>query len=185
MRKLALHLGFMGILLSSCAGAGTPTAPATIFASPISASRTPPPTATAVLEPTETAVPVIAGFEGMPLTAVRGGLFSGSGTCSICHTNMSDSGGADVSFDAFWRSTMMANSARDPYWRASVQAEVQRNPDLQGVIEAKCAQCHVPMAAVTSASEGEQVLLQDDGFWSQDHPQHELAIDGGIGRAHV
>jgi len=178
MRYFGLLIGFMGVLLASCAGAGTPAAPATIVASPIPASRTPPPTATVVPESTETPLPVSAAYEGLPLPRVQGALFSGSGACNICHSNMSDSSGADVSFDAFWRSTMMANGARDPYWRASVQAEVQRNPDLQDVIEAKCAQCHMPMAAVASVSVGEQVFLQDDGFWNQDHPQHELAIDG-------
>ena len=69
-------------------------------------------------------------FEGQPLPTDKGAYFAGSGACASCHTNMTDESGADVSIDAFWRATMMANAARDPYWLASVRVETLGAPEL-------------------------------------------------------
>jgi hypothetical protein len=93
--------------------------------------------------------------------------------------NMSDDTGADVSIDAFWRSTMMANSARDPYWQASVRREVETFPELSEIIEDKCATCHMPMARTTDAVEGRSgLVLGEQGYSSQENELHGLAMDG-------
>ena len=65
------------------------------------------------------------------LTNFETTLFSGSGVCAFCHSNLTDSAGNDVSNDAHWRSTMMANAAKDPLWQAKIESEVNRNPHLQ------------------------------------------------------
>jgi hypothetical protein len=119
-----------------------------------------------------------AAYSGLPLPTQREELFSASGACAVCHTNMIDESGADVSIDTAWRSTMMANAARDPYWQASVRAEVLDNPDYQAVIEDKCATCHMPMARFTAvAFDGEGKVL-GDGFLDPENERHALAMDG-------
>ena len=117
-------------------------------------------------------------YAGQPLPTGRGDYFSGSGACAICHTNLTDESGADVSTDTTWRASMMANAARDPYWQATVRAEVLENPDLRAVIENKCAQCHMPMASVTAVTGGEAAAIMDDGFLSADSALHAFAMDG-------
>jgi hypothetical protein len=134
------------------------------------------PTATPAPAPTATAEPI--EYEGLPLPTERGAFFSASGACTICHDQLTDSTGADVSIGAHWRSTMMANAARDPYFQAGVRIEVLAKPDLQAVIEDKCTRCHTPLAQVTAlAREGETRFL-DDGFLSSEHALHSLAMDG-------
>ncbi len=59
-----------------------------------------------------------------PLTTFETTDFSGSGVCAFCHSRLSDEDGNDVSNDAHWRSTMMANAAKDPLWQAKISAEV-------------------------------------------------------------
>ena len=117
-------------------------------------------------------------FSGEPLSKESGELFSGSGTCTLCHTNLMDESGNDVSLDKYWRSTMMANAARDPYWQASVRAEVLELPELQVVIEDTCTKCHLPMGRTTLATGGEAGLLFGDGMLNGEHPLHELGMDG-------
>lgn len=117
-------------------------------------------------------------FPGEPLPVDRGEWFSGSGACTSCHSSMVDDDGVDVSIDTAWRSTMMANAARDPYWQVSVRLETLITPQLAGVIEDKCATCHMPMARTTAALQGELGLMLDDGFLNPDHPLHALAMDG-------
>ena len=80
------------------------------------------------------------------LTDFSSSHFSGSGKCALCHSALTDSAGNDVSIDADWRLTMMANSSKDPFWQAKVSSEVARNRALSAVIEDKCATCHTPMA---------------------------------------
>ena len=58
------------------------------------------------------------------LTTFETADFSGSGVCAFCHSRLSDEAGNDVSNDAHWRSTMMANAAKDPLWQAKISAEV-------------------------------------------------------------
>lgn len=117
-------------------------------------------------------------FPGEPLPTGQYALFSGSGACTNCHSTMTDESGADVSIDAFWRSTMMANAARDPYWQASVRAETLNLPQYEAVIEDKCATCHMPMARFSLAEQGDQALVLDGGLVAPENPLHTLAMDG-------
>ena len=105
-------------------------------------------------------------------------LMSASGNCGVCHTNLSDQSGADVSIDSDWRSAMMANSARDPFFLAQVADEVEAFPHLKEVIEEKCANCHMGMAHVQADADGEMPSVLGDGFLSEDHPLNGLAMDG-------
>jgi hypothetical protein len=115
---------------------------------------------------------------GRPLPMEIGELFSTSGSCAICHSDMTDDSGADVSIDTFWRATMMANAARDPYWQATVRNEGRIYPDLQGVIEEKCAACHMPMAERTAAVTGDPISVYGGGFIDPGNEQHIFAMDG-------
>jgi hypothetical protein len=128
--------------------------------------------------PTAVEVAPAEPFEGLALPTERGELFSASGACAICHSRMVDESGADVSIDAHWRATMMANAARDPYWQATVREEVLTLPDYGGVIEDTCAKCHTPMARFTVATAGGTAALLDAGFLDPGHELHALGIDG-------
>ena len=149
-------------------------------ASPTQASPTQAPEASPVTPSEQPQLPAVVDTQGqgLPLISVRDTLFNGSGNCAICHTQMTDMAGKDVSIDRLWRSTSMANSARDPYWQASVRREVLINPDFQEVIEDKCATCHMPMARTTDVSEGGTGAILDQGYTDPQHPKHSLAMDG-------
>ena len=136
-------------------------------------TRTPPPPATAI--PTMSSVILQAGER---LSEYRGRYFSASGVCTACHQNMEDDSGSDVSIDAFWRSSMMANSARDPFWQASVRNETSSRPEAAAEIEDTCATCHMPMASYTEGVEGVQSEIFGSGFADSDHALHDLAMDG-------
>ena len=172
MKRMWIFVILVALLLIGCSGETDPTptaepeqAPATATAPSAAASEgTPRPT------PRPTA--------GLPLPSERGELFAASGVCSVCHTNMVDEAGADVSIDTSWRSTMMANSVRDPYWRATLSSEVLKHPDYQAVIEEKCLTCHAPMARTTAAANGDEITGFGDGFFNPDHELHTLALDG-------
>jgi len=105
-------------------------------------------------------------------------LFSGSGVCAFCHSNLTDSAGNDVSNDAHWRSTMMANAAKDPLWQAKIESEVNRNSHLQTVIEDKCSRCHMGMARYQAITDNTEVGVLNTGFLDAAHPLHEAAMDG-------
>ena len=158
-------------LLVACATSqhATPTTEPTV-ARP---SRTPPPPATAA--PTISPVVLQAG---KPLSEHSGRYFTASGVCTLCHQNMEDDSGSDVSIDAFWRSSMMANSARDPFWQASVRNETIPRPETARSIEHKCAICHMPMASYSNSVEGEESEIFGAGLTNPDHPLHDLAMDG-------
>ena len=111
------------LFLAACA-AGGPTP--TVTAGPVRPTRTPPPTATP--PSTATLPPAEVGDPGAPLPTERGLYFAASGACAVCHENLTDDGGADVSIGAEWRGTLMANAARDPYWAATLRAEVEAHP---------------------------------------------------------
>ena len=165
------------VLVAACTTPPSPTeAPptATVSTRP---KNTPPPTATAIITSTEGTI-VEAGHLGLPLPFQQGELFSTSGACAVCHTKTVDDAGADVSIDANWRSTIMANAARDPYWQASVRAEVLENPDLELVIEDRCATCHMPMARFTLFANDEQGKVFGSGFVDPESQLHTLAMDG-------
>ena len=134
--------------------------------------------------PSSTRVDLVG--DGTPLPAYRadwlprehGSLFSTSGACGSCHAGLVDEAGNDVSIDANWRSSIMANASRDPYWQASVRSEVLDHPHLKSVIEDKCATCHTPMAHFSAAVSGGESDLLDGGSLDGDHPDHTFAIDG-------
>ena len=96
----------------------------------------------------------------------------------MCHQDLVDAAGKDVSITNHWRSTMMANAAKDPAWRAKVASETMRNPTLKDVIESKCAACHVPMAATQAKVDDQAVALSGDGFLNPANPLHAAAQDG-------
>jgi hypothetical protein len=113
--------------------------------------------------------------------------FSGSGICALCHSRLTDADGNDVSNDAHWRSTMMANSAKDPLWQAKISAEVHLvdDPDLKQAIQEKCSRCHMGMARYQQLADGDtesDIYVFDTnsfmGFLNPDHTLHEAAMDG-------
>jgi hypothetical protein len=104
--------------------------------------------------------------------------FSGSGNCLMCHNNLTDAQGKDVSIETDWSSTMMANSARDPLWRAKVRSELNRNPQLAEVISDKCTRCHAPMANFEAKKNGEPMQVLDGGFLDASHSRHDSALNG-------
>jgi hypothetical protein len=115
---------------------------------------------------------------GNPLSVFTTADFSGSGTCAVCHSGLRDQAGANVSIDAHWRVTMMAQAARDPLWQAKVSSEVARTPALQSVIEDKCATCHMPMARTQAVTDGVPVGILGGGFLDPGHPLAAAAGDG-------
>ncbi|HBL37911.1 MAG TPA: hypothetical protein DDZ19_02270, partial [Flavobacteriales bacterium] len=75
-----------------------------------------------------------SAYGGLPDTS--NSLFTGSGKCAGCHAKdpnafasiagqsnppMPMPDGWDVNVTDYWRSTLMANSARDPFWQAKVR----------------------------------------------------------------
>ena len=141
-------------------------------------TNTPPPTATTYVSPTAE-----SGLEGIrpgePLPSHVGEFFSSSGSCALCHQKQSDDSGADVSIDAAWRSSMMANAARDPYWQASVRAEIEALPELAELIQNRCSRCHMPMAQFTAEKDGAPgIVFGPEGFLDPDHDLNLLASDG-------
>lgn len=166
-----LSVAFAVPLLTACATSQSPTP--TLEPTAARPTRTPPPPATAI----PTVVPVILQT-GQELSEYRGRYFAASGVCTPCHQNLEDDSGSDVSIDAFWRSSMMANSARDPFWQASVQNEIIARPEDADSIEDTCASCHMPMARYTENIGGSLTSVFGSGFLNPDHPLHELAMDG-------
>jgi hypothetical protein len=130
------------------------------------------------LQEPATALPTVINHPGLDLVSFTSDNFVGSGNCALCHSNLTDQAGNDVSNDSHWRSAMMANSARDPFWQAKVSSEVTRNPDLENVIEDKCANCHTPMAHIELGAKDEMVELLEDGLLQPENPIHDSAIDG-------
>ncbi len=104
--------------------------------------------------------------------------FLGAGTCLMCHANLFDQSGMDVSITTDWRSTMMANASRDPVWQAKVSSEIARMPDLQATIEEKCSTCHQPMAKTQAEVNDIQVAMFGDGFNNPNHMLHQAGMDG-------
>jgi len=147
-------------------------------APPPSPAPTPAPTASPTFTPPQAEATTAADHAALPLPVEQRELFTTSGTCAACHTDMGDEAGNDVSTDAFWRASMMANAARDPYWQASVRGEVISTPDYQAVIEDKCATCHMPMARFTATTTGQEGKIFGDGFLRPESELHTLALDG-------
>jgi hypothetical protein len=158
----------------------TETLPPPAIAEPTATEEAPAATPAITPPPTTEEAPEVpqADYPGLSLPEDRGDFFAGSGVCAVCHTQMVDEAGADVSIDSDWRSSMMANAARDPYWQASVRGEVLSNPDYQEIIEDTCATCHMPMARYTGATAGVSGQVLDEGLANPEHPLHPLAMDG-------
>jgi hypothetical protein len=113
------------------------------------------------------------------LATAKNDFFATAGTCTVCHQNLQDEQGQDISFDSLWRSTSMANAALDPYFLATVRAEITHLPELREVIEDKCATCHLSMARFEDVANGETPkILSEGGYLDPAHPDHALGIDG-------
>ena len=121
----------------------------------------------------ETALPVALNNAGFQSTH-----FSGSANCAECHNGLTNAVGSDVSIEADWSTSMMANSARDPFWRAKVASEIERNPRHRELLDRKCSRCHTPMANVEAKFEGSTVELFGDGFLNPKNVYYDHAIDG-------
>ena len=121
-----------------------------------------------------------AGQGATTLTTFQTDDFSGSGVCAMCHSGLTDQDNPpkDVSNDAHWRSTMMANAAKDPLWQAKISSEVDRNPQVKSVIEGKCSRCHMGMARYQAVTDNTPVEVLDQGFLDRNHYLHEAAMDG-------
>ena len=172
--------GFAGLILASCAG--QPTVPA-VTPIPTFAREVAPPTAAPLVATfaaprAQAPHPVTANYTGGSLSPFQDALFSGSGTCSACHSNMVDETGQNVSLDADWRASMMGNSTRDPYWKASVRKELLANPALEEEINNACTVCHAPMANTADRAAGAAPHLFDTGYLDPNNPQHAAALDG-------
>lgn len=88
-----------------------------------------------------------ARLSAQELPSETSALFSGSGTCVMCHESdglIMVENGKDVSPVTQWRSTMMANAAKDPLWRAKVATELAQFPQHSDLIQNRCTVCHVP-----------------------------------------
>lgn len=118
------------------------------------------------------------GMGGTTLTTFETDDFSGSGICALCHSRLTDEAGNDVSNDAQWRSTMMANASKDPLWQAKISSEVDRNPHVKELIEEKCSRCHMGMARYQANTDGTSVGVLVPGFLDPAHYLHEVAMDG-------
>jgi hypothetical protein len=168
------------ILLLVACGQSTPDTPAPTQEPtlPPLPTRTPPPTATSAATP-DVSEEGRTAREGEPLPVKTSELFSTSGSCSICHTNMQDDSGEVISLDATWRASMKANAARDPYFLATVRSELTEFPELAETIEDKCATCHMPMARVMASEQGEPTrIFGQGGFLNPENELHLFAIDG-------
>ncbi len=170
-------------LISSCQTAAPTATAVPPPATPIPPTLTvPPPTLppSTVVPPTPppTTAPVPSGSKGKPLTMFMNPDFTGSGTCAVCHTRLTDPSGNDVSIDLHWRSAMMANAAHDPVYLAKVSSEIVRAPALKQVIETKCSLCHMPMAFTEAQVAGSPIAIFDDGFLNPANPLREAALDG-------
>ena len=120
------------------------------------------------------------GPGGTTLTVFETDDFSGSGICATCHSRLTDEAGHNVSNDAHWRSTMMANAAKDPLWKAKISSEVARNPQVKSIIEDKCSRCHTGMARYQAKTDGTPPVevLAPGGFLDPANSLHEAAMDG-------
>jgi hypothetical protein len=119
-----------------------------------------------------------AGVAQTTLATFETNDFSGSGICAMCHSSLTDEVGNDVSNDAHWRSTMMANAAKDPLWQAKISSEVARNPHVKSIIEDKCSRCHMGMARYQAKTDGTTIEVLAQGFLDPNHYLHEAAMDG-------
>lgn len=106
-------------------------------------------------------------------------MFISADNCAACHINLIDEAGKDVSYAKQWQAGIMAHTVHDPYYRATVSSEIDTHPELQGVIEDKCATCHMPMAHFsTQAAGGKTTMFGTEGFLAPDNSLHDMAMEG-------
>ncbi len=105
-------------------------------------------------------------------------LVAASSICSPCHTDLDNGEGVDYSFDANWRSSMMAHSAKDPYWLATMSSEISKHSQHEALIEDKCSTCHMPLAHFDAKTNRYPIEVFGEGFRDPANPLHDLAIDG-------
>lgn len=187
MQKILSYLIIIVFLTSACTLAGQQTPPENTSPAPTTQQPTPtdspaqasdqnqPIFSEDVLEMEDIAE---MDLEGNPLTREQSSLFTGSGNCTTCHSNLTDQGGNDVSIDTQWRGSMMANAARDPYFQAAVRREIEDLPELREFIEDKCSTCHMPIARTEAKASDLSGQMFGSGFNNQEHYLHELAYDG-------
>ena len=115
---------------------------------------------------------------GAPLVQFAISHFAGSGNCALCHSNLKDASGTDVSMSTQWASTMMANAAKDPYFMAETASLVNDLPSLDATIESTCAVCHMPMASTQANADGTTSSMLNNGFTNTSNPLNKAAMDG-------
>lgn len=161
----------LGLLVSGCGGGGT-GGPAPSTAAPVTSS------------PTTPTPPAPSPHRWPHLAAAREveqGRFATSLQCASCHSGASqaqalrDARGRGVAPFDLWQASMMANAARDPLFRAAVSVEIAATPAARAAIEAKCLQCHSPMAAHDARTAGDPVTLD---LLRRDDGRGQLALDG-------
>lgn len=105
--------------------------------------------------------------------------FSGSSNCGVCHNQISDKDGNDVSIESEWGRSVMAHAAKDPFWRAKVATEIFRNPHLEAELSDTCTRCHAPMANVEYQARAQAVdLFGTNGVLDPQSFYYSPALDG-------
>ncbi len=128
--------------------------------------------------------PTSVGYGTMPAFATSdsnflGDHFSGNGACAVCHNDLSDDTGKDVSIATSWETSTMANAARDPYWRAKAAATMKNYPHLAHEVDDTCTRCHAPMANEAARKDGvEYTLFGKGGFLDPEGEYFDHAMDG-------
>lgn len=111
-------------------------------------------------------------------SSFKGDYYSGSGQCNICHKELEDEEGNDVSIGSDWAPSMMANATRDPYWIAKVAAEINRNPHLKEELDGTCSRCHAPMAFDAAEKDDvDYVIHGEDGILNSSNPYFDQAME--------
>jgi hypothetical protein len=166
-------MGFMSTLAPARAGASEPAdAPISRQTIVLSASAFSP--ELTILEREQ----LLAVANNTVLSSFTTADFSGPGICDNCHIGLKDRSGTDVSMPTHWRSTLMANSGKDPFFQAKVSSELKRMPSLKAVIDKKCLICHMPMGVTQALTDGTPIESVGTGFFNENHPLHDAAIDG-------
>jgi len=104
--------------------------------------------------------------------------YSGSGACGVCHNNLIDDNGIDVSIGTAWETSTMANAARDPYWRAKAAATIKNYPHLEHEVNDTCTRCHAPMANDAARKDSVEPKIFEDGFLNPANEYFDHAMDG-------
>jgi hypothetical protein len=179
-KPLWAQLGLIGLVfaLGACGQTATPSTSTTPVPSVRRITPTPPPSATPYRTPTNLPPSSADRPTPLPLPTETSRFFAGSGVCSSCHRDQSDSSGQDVSIDRQWAVSSMANSARDPFWQAALSAEIAESPEQSEGIQSFCSTCHMPMAKYTANVFSTPAKVMGGGFINPENPLNGLAMDG-------